>query len=109
MRRDVSAKSDKKIRTPKTKRRIPTSTEAKFPVNTDDNVRHEVRVSSERLLGDSEGLFVFAARGYVPHENRLIAGCTDNQISIVIGGGNGSYPTSVTSKFSSCYKMFRHV
>ena len=106
---DESSCGLSRVEIPQTKGRIPRSAEAELSVDTDDNIRHEMGVAYERFLRDSEGLLVVSFISEVPYENGLISGCTDNQISVVIGGCNGGYPTSVTFEFSSCYKMFGHV
>lgn len=90
---DESSSGFTGVQVPQSQSLVPRSGQGELTVGRDDNVRDEVVVTVQDLLG----VTVFAVfSGELPDDDLLVSGTSQDHVGVFAGGGDGGDGTTVT-------------
>lgn len=83
------------VEVPETEGLIPGSGQSKLTVGGDNDILDKVVVAGEGTVGDT---VVGLVTGELPDEESLVTGGRDEEVGVLLGGGNGGDPAVVAYK-----------
>jgi len=84
---------------PQSEGTIPRTRESILTIRGDGDVAHEVVVSSQRTNGGS--VVLDGVSGEAPNHNSLVTRSRQDHVGVLGSGGDGGYPSSVSSEYTS--------